>query len=182
MKSSFFFLLVGAFTWIGCQQSSSRTELLPGETRLDRPVPEFHEPTLAGDSLASANFKGQITVVNFWATWCGPCVVEIPEFVALQEEWKDRPFQFVGVSMDDAGFESIATFVSDFQMNYPQIMDTGELADSFGGVWALPTTFVVDQNGIVLASYLGLFPLSTLRDELDEMVKAIESGETSASD
>ena len=175
MKPVLSTLLFCAIGLLGCQSGVKRTELLPGETKLETAAPEFHQPTLAGDSLATADLLGKITLVNFWATWCGPCIIEIPDFVGLQEEWKDRPFQIIGVSMDDMGFEGIETFVKDLEMNYPQIMDTGELADSFGGVWALPTTFVVDQNGVIQSSYLGLFPLSTLRNELDAMVKDIES-------
>ena len=138
-------------------------------------LPSFTTPLLAGDSLRTADLVGKVSLVNFWATWCGPCIIEIPEFVALQEEWKNRPFQFIGVSMDENGFEEIETFVSDFQMNYPQIADIGPLADAFGGVWALPTTFIVDHNGTIISSFTGAFPLHTLRDELEMLVEAAES-------
>jgi len=161
---------------VACGTPPERTELLPGEIRLDTPVPDFSVETLAGDTLSSSDLKGQITIINFWATWCGPCVVEIPELVALQEDWSDRPFQMIGVSMDEGGFDTIRPFVDDFHINYPQIMDPGPLGESFGGVYALPSTFVVNQDGIITSRYLGLFPLHDIQHELDAMVKAIEDG------
>ena len=170
-------LLFVSLLLVGCSDESPRTELLPGEVRLDSQGPEFVKPLLAGDSLRTADLMGQVTLVNFWATWCGLCIIEIPEFIVLQEEWADRPFQFVGVSMDDMGFEAIETFVSDFHMNYPQIADIGELADAFGGVWALPTTFVVNHEGKVLASYTGPLPLDAIRSEIEALVVLAEESQ-----
>jgi len=160
----------------GCSKESGRTELLMGETRYDTAAPEFAKLTLAGDSLTTADFQGKISIVNFWATWCGPCVIEIPEFIALQQEGSDRPFQLIGVSMDDMGFEAVAPYAKDFQMNYPQILDSGALGDAFGGVWALPTTFIVDASGTTTSGFMGIFPLEALRSELDAMVSEIEKG------
>lgn len=139
-------------------------------------LPPIDHERLNGERLTVANFEGKVSVVNFWATWCGPCIVEIPEFVALQEEWKDRPFQFIGVSMDEEGFDIVRPFVQDFMMQYPQIMDPrGELGEAFGGVYALPVTFVVDADGSVLAGHAGLFPLHDYKPDLDRLVARLEN-------
>lgn len=155
----------------GCRQETIQ---VAGETELNIPIPSFARLTLNGDSLRTADFSGKISLVNFWATWCGPCIVETPELVALQAEWAGRPFQVIGVSMDETGFEAVGQFAEDFHINYPQILDTGELADQFGGVWGLPTTFVVDQHGMIQSSYLGMFPFEEMRPKLDEMLKGVE--------
>lgn len=151
----------------------------PTMGRMEHPetLPVIDHELLDGTRLTNANFEGKISLVNFWATWCGPCVVEIPEFVALQEEWKDRPFQIVGVSMDEEGFDIIRPFVEDFHMQYPQIVDLrGELGEAFGGAYALPVTFIVDGDGKILIGHAGLFPLKEYRPDLDRLVKRIEEG------
>lgn len=146
-----------------------------GFSAVDRPVPPFTKVTLRGDSLAAADLEGKITLVNFWATWCGPCVVEMPELIGLRAEWKDRPFEIVGVSMDEEGFDVVGPFAEDFGVNYPIILDRGPLADAFGGVYGLPTTFIVDAGGTVLHRYIGLFPFDEVREDLDRMLSDLES-------
>jgi thiol-disulfide isomerase/thioredoxin len=170
-----FLLIACTLITFGCSTPEAEHELLTGETRFNEPVPVFSKVTLSGETLTEADLKGKVTLVNFWATWCGPCIIETPDFVALQEEWKDRPFQIIGVSMDETGFEAVQPFVNDFMVNYPQILDEGPLADGFGGVWALPTTFLVDGDGQVQSSFLGLFPMEKRRDYLDKLVKELES-------
>ena len=135
--------------------------------------PDFRDTR--GNGYRYEDYLGKNLVINYWAIWCGPCIIETPDFVALQEEWKDRPFQIIGVSMDETGFEAVQPFVNDFMVNYPQILDEGPLADGFGGVWALPTTFLVDGDGQVQSSFLGLFPMEKRRDYLDKLVKELES-------
>ena len=168
-------LIVCAVLTFGCSTPETESELLTGETRFNEPAPAFSKVALSGETLTETDLKGKVTLVNFWATWCGPCIIETPDFVGLQEEWKDRPFQIIGVSMDETGFDVVQPFVDDFMVNYPQILDEGPLGDGFGGVWALPTTFLVDGDGQVLSSFLGMFPLEERRDYLDKLVKELES-------
>jgi thiol-disulfide isomerase/thioredoxin len=146
-----------------------------GSTSMDIDLPGFEKTTMSGDTLRAADLHGQITLVNFWATWCGPCVVEMPELIGLRAEWKDRPFEIVGVSMDEEGFDVVRPFAEDFGVNYPVILDDGPLADEFGGVYGLPTTFIVDADGTVIHRSMGIFPMDRMRDELDEMIRRIDS-------
>lgn len=137
-------------------------------------LPRFSALTLEGDSLRSADLQGQVTLINFWATWCAPCIVETPELVGLQEEWKDRPFRIVGVSQDTEGFDVVRPFVEDFQVNYPQILDDGRLGDAFGGVVALPTTYLVDAEGTIRRRYVGMVPFEDARAEIEALLQAVE--------
>ena len=155
--------LIVAFLFLGCAEPAAESELLVGETLYNEKAPEFSEETLNGQLFTHEDLQGKVTLVNFWATWCGPCVIETPELVGLQEEWKDRPFQVLGVSMDETGFDAVRPFVDDFMVNYPQIIDLGPLADKFGGVYALPTTFLVDGDGTVISGHLGIFPFEEKR-------------------
>lgn len=173
-------LLVAVVIVTGCNEPA-QTELFADVPELGRvPTPESipvidHE-RLDGGRLTNTDFEGKVSIVNFWATWCGPCIVEIPEFVALQEEWKDRPFQFVGVSLDEEGFDAVRPFAEDFMMQYPQILDPkAALGEGFGGVYALPVTFVVGPEGQILAGHAGLFPLKDYLPDIERLVEDIEN-------
>ncbi len=176
-------VLLGLVLFSGCgrtrqEPQSNEFETMeapPMKASFERPIPEFSVLTSSGDSLSSSSLEGKVTLINFWATWCGPCVIETPELVALKEEWKDRDFQIVGVSMDEEGFEAVTPFAEDFHIQYPLILDAGPLADDFGGVYALPTTFVVGKNGMVLHRFIGVFPVDEMRSELETML-AEETG------
>lgn len=138
------------------------------------PAPAFSVETLDGSVLDQSGFDGRITLVNFWATWCGPCIVETPELVGLQAEWSDRPFRILGVSLDTYADDEVHQFVEDMHVQYPVFVDTLGLSDAFGGAYALPTTYLVDDKGVIRTRYIGLFPMAEVRSTLDSLVTDLE--------
>ena len=119
------------------------------------PAPGIVIHELSGKITTMDDLKGKVVLVNFWATWCPPCRVEIPEFIKLQEQHRDR-LQIIGISEDDDP-EHVREFVKEAGINYPVVMATPELIAAYGGVPALPTTFVVDTEGRVVQRHLGLW-------------------------
>jgi thiol-disulfide isomerase/thioredoxin len=121
-------------------------------------------PDLAGQPRRLADWRGQVLIVNFWATWCPPCIHEIPEFIALQRELGDRGVQFVGIAMDDP--QAVADFVREQGVNYPTLLDNGEgiaLARALGNAQGvLPYTLVLDRQGAIQRRHAG----AITRDEL----------------
>ena len=122
-------------------------------------VAAFDAQDLDGRRVASAEWRDKVTLVNFWATWCGPCRAEIPDLIALQEKYRDR-LQIIGVSLDEAPPETVRAFVRANHFNYPVVMATREITRAFPGVFALPTTFVVDPQGRVVQKHVGLVDVS----------------------
>jgi thiol-disulfide isomerase/thioredoxin len=118
-------------------------------------VPELTLKTLDGRTLNSRDWKGKVTLVNFWATWCAPCREEIPDLIKLQDRYKDH-LQIIGVSSDEGPVEDVARFVADHKMNYAVVMETPELTKAFPGIYALPTTFVIDQDAKIVQKHVGL--------------------------
>jgi thiol-disulfide isomerase/thioredoxin len=170
----------------GSPESSSLDDADPAGTELtaesypythsemNERVPAFDYIDMLGNKMSNEEISGKVTLINFWATWCGPCIVEIPDFVVLYDEWQDRPFEIVGVSMDDDGYDLVRPFAEDLAMNYPVVIDDGTLAEQFGGVYGLPTTFLVDENGTITDRFIGLFPTEELKGRLDKMVAQAE--------
>jgi cytochrome c biogenesis protein CcmG, thiol:disulfide interchange protein DsbE len=128
-------------------------------------VPPFALKDLAGNSISTADFAGKVVLLNFWATWCPPCNVEIPELIGLQNQYQGK-LLVVGISEDDDPPEKVLQFARKKAINYPIVMATPELIDSFGGVSALPTTFVVDTQGHVVQKHTGLFSVEEYTREL----------------
>ncbi|QYM79389.1 TlpA family protein disulfide reductase [Horticoccus luteus] len=100
-----------------------------------------------GHEVTSAQFKGKVVVVDFWATWCGPCRKEIPGYIALQKKYGDKGLAIIGVSLDQAGPGVVKKFVADNKVNYTIVMGSDEVVAAFGGVEGIPTTFLIDRDG-----------------------------------
>jgi thiol-disulfide isomerase/thioredoxin len=118
-------------------------------------VADFTVTDLDGRTIRSADLRGKVVLVNFWATWCPPCRAEIPDLVKLQDKYRDK-LVILGVSEDEVGPEPVKAFAAEHKMNYPIVMATPELQKIFQGVSALPTTFVVDPEGRVQRRHEGL--------------------------
>src|SRR5438128_6377752 len=112
-----------------------------------KPAPGFELETLDGKTVKLADFRGKAVLVNFWATWCGPCKIEMPWLVELQKEYGPQGFQIVGVAMDDASTEEIAKFAQQMGVNYAVLLGKEAVGQSYSGVGVLPTTFFIDRDG-----------------------------------
>lgn len=131
-------------------------------------VPPFMEHDLSGGPVSTAALKGKVVILNFWATWCGPCREEIPEMIALQSRYKDN-LRVIGISEDDGPPDQVAKFVQKAGMNYPVIMANDALEKEYGGIAALPTSFLVNKDGRVVQKDVGVYPL----DYYDLQVRAL---------
>jgi len=126
-------------------------ELLKEPTTL----PAFTLTDLDGKTMSSADWKGKVVLVNFWATWCGPCRAEIPDLVALQEKYRDQVV-VVGISEDEGPVDTVRKFTAERKVNYPIVMTTPDIEKLFPGIVALPTTFILDKDGKVVQKHVGM--------------------------
>lgn len=130
-------------------------------------APDFELPALDGRKVKLSDFRGQAVLLNFWATWCSPCKIEMPWFVDVQKQYGKEGLVVLGVAMDDTESAKIAEFAHEMGVNYPVLLGTDKVSDDYGDVRALPTTFYIDRNGIIVAKAVGLLG----RDEVENDVK-----------
>jgi len=121
-------------------------------------APPFEARDISGKVVSRAGWGGKVVLLNFWATWCPPCREEIPELIALQKQYKDR-LEVIGLSEDDDAPQKVLEFAQQEGINYPIVMATPQLIEAYGGVPALPTSFLIDTQGRVVQKHSGLYPL-----------------------
>jgi peroxiredoxin len=135
-----------------------------------QPAPDFTLPSLGGGELSLSDYRGKIVVLNFWATWCGPCRDEMPAFVRMQNEYGSRGVQFIGVSIDSGAFEAIADFAQEFGANYPLAHDNMTVYDSYEGTTAVPTTYLITRKGEIWFYMPGPLSREALAPALESML------------
>jgi thiol-disulfide isomerase/thioredoxin len=128
-------------------------------------VPNFDVTSFSGQKLDPAEWRGKVVILNFWATWCGPCRYEIPELMELQKEFPNS-LQVVGLSVDEAPPAAVKQFAENMGITYPVGMASDQLQDRFGGILALPTSFVINRDGRVVQKHVGLVPSDYYRTEI----------------
>jgi len=132
-------------------------------------VADFSWTDETGKKVSFADFsKGNVVLINFWATWCGPCKRELPDLVALRDEYKDKNIKILGISVDRDGdvLNLVHTFAVQANLAYPIVIDNGDLEQAFGGIRGIPTSFFVNRKGEIVKKMIGLQTKETFQAEL----------------
>jgi peroxiredoxin len=132
----------------------------------NKPAPDFTLTSLEGKQVKLSDYRGKAVLLNFWATWCGPCKIEMPWFVDLQNKYRDQGFEIVGIAMDDSGKDAVQKFAKEMGVNYTILMGKEAVGEDYGGVMGLPTTFYIDRNGTIIESNQGLISRSEIEDNI----------------
>ena len=134
-------------------------------------APDLALTDLNGTVLRTSSYKGKVVLVNFWAAWCTPCAEEVPQFMALLKKYQDQGLQVIAFSVEDDPAE-LRDFYRKYQMNYPVIPGDLRIADAFGGVLGLPTTFLIGKDNLIHAKHNGATNFSALEQEVVELLHA----------
>ncbi len=156
----------------GCSGGSSAApENISVKPATDRKqAPDFELKDINGKSVKLSDYQGQVVLLNFWATWCGPCKLEIPWFVEFEKKNKDRGFSVIGVSMDEDGWATVKPFLEWARVNYRVLMGDDRVAMLYGGVDSLPTTFLIDRDGNIASIHVGLVSKGDYESDIETLL------------
>jgi peroxiredoxin len=135
-----------------------------------KPAPDFSLKDAGGAIVKLSDYHGKIVLLNFWATWCGPCEEEIPWFIGFQQEFKDRDFAVLGISVDEDGWDAVKPFVARRKVNYRVMLGGEEVSQIYGNVENLPTTFIIDREGRIARTHIGLVSRNTYKQEILQLM------------
>ena len=161
--------LACALLWTGCSDFSPpkpapkvSQEQKPAAAQFNlsdavgQPTPQFKLKDGDGQTVRPADYKGKVVLLDFWATWCGPCKIEIPWFMDFERQFKDQGFAVVGVSMDEDGWTAIKPYVQNMKMNYRVLLGNDDVSTAYGGLDSLPTTLLIDRQGRIASVHVGV--------------------------
>ena len=137
-----------------------------------KPAPlHFTMKDVSGRDVTLAQYTGKVILLDFWATWCGPCKIEIPGFVEFQEKYGPHGFQVVGISVDDTA-KQLEPYIKELQMNYPVLLGLGrdDVQDAFGPLVGIPTTFLISRDGKICATHAGFADKATFEQEIKALL------------
>ena len=157
------------FAVIGCdkkeseQQTDVKAEDKPTQSPADKspagpsygPAPSFTLQNINGENVSLSDFSGKVIILDFWATWCPPCIKEIPHFIELYEQYKDKDCVIVGIALDREGINIVKPFVQKNKIEYPVLISDRQVPQAYGGINSIPTTFVIDSAGNIRKRYVG---------------------------
>lgn len=143
-----------------------------------KPAPDFTLQDANGASTKLSDYRGKAVVLNFWATWCGPCGIEIPWFTDFQQQYKSRGLEIVGVSMDEEGWKAIKPYIAEHKINYRILLGNDSVSQLYGGVDSLPTTFIIGRDGKVAFVHVGLAGKNEYQSEIENVLGDAQTNNT----
>jgi cytochrome c biogenesis protein CcmG/thiol:disulfide interchange protein DsbE len=143
----------------------SSTFVKPGDRRM---APDFVLDDASGQPVRLSELRGKVVLLNFWATWCAPCRIEIPWFIEFEKTHKSRGFATLGVSLDEDGWGAVKPYIEQHKINYRVMIGNDGLAEQYGAA-SLPTTLIIDRSGRIAATHVGLCG----KNEYDADIKAV---------
>ena len=132
---------------------------------------DFSLKSADGKSYELKKYRGKVVIVNFWATWCGPCRKEIPDFIEAYKKYKDKGLVIIGISVDKDGWSAVPPFIEESKINYPIVLANEQVVETYGGIEAIPSTFIVDKNGYIADQHIGMMSLKELETKLQPLLK-----------
>ena len=176
IHAGFGFLVMVALGAVGVMGFLASREAIGRQVRSDstalvgKPLPGFRLEDQSGTQVTNREVEGKVVLLNFWATWCGPCRTEMPWFVEFQDRYGESGFTVLAVSMDQQGWEIVRPFIEQQGLNFPVFVGDQDFGEAFGGVNVLPTTFIVDRTGKITARHRGLIDKSEYEKEIEALL------------
>lgn len=137
-------------------------------------APQFKLPDINGNQVSLSDFDGKVVILDFWATWCPPCVKEVPHFVELYDEYKEQGFEMVGISLDAGGANDVKPFVEKMNVNYTMLIGNQDVTKEYGGIGGIPTTFVIDKAGQIRQKYVGYREKAVFENDIKMLLNESE--------
>jgi thiol-disulfide isomerase/thioredoxin len=154
----------------GCSSGTSVEASVKPEAKR-KSATDFALKDLNGNTARLSDYRGKVVLLNFWATWCGPCKIEIPWFIEFEQKYKDRGFAVLGIAMDDEGWDAVKPYLAARKVNYRVVIGNDDLAQRYGGVDSLPTTFVIDRDGRIASQHVGLVSRKDYEGEINQLLE-----------
>jgi peroxiredoxin len=165
-------VVCAALSITGCQNYSPTVKAAVKDEKERKPAPDFALKDSTGKTVKLSDYRGKVVLLNFWATWCGPCKIEIPWFMDFEQTYKDKNFAVLGVSLDEDGWEAVKPYIEEKKINYRVVIGTEQVAQLYGDVDSLPTSFMIDRQGRVAAVHVGLVSKSDYEHDIVNLLAA----------
>jgi peroxiredoxin len=148
-----------------------------------KPAPDFTLKDASGQSIKLSDYKGKVVLLNFWATWCGPCTLEIPWFEEFEQQYRSKGFEVLGVSMDEDGWDVIKPYITEHKINYRVVLGNDSVGELYGGIDSLPTTFIIDREGrFAFPPHVGLAGKNEYLSEIQNLLGVNGQGQSTSAE
>jgi peroxiredoxin len=172
LKPLIFFAVVASLAGLAIYQEING----PGPTLQGSEAPDFELKNFEGETVHFSDFEGELVFLNFWATWCGPCIDELPAMMVMNQTFEGRPFKMLGISVD-TNWDQVVSYLNEHGFELDTVLDPGQRVKQDYRVTGFPETFLIDGNGIVLKKYIGPYPWDDARmiAEVEQFLRTVES-------